>query len=295
MDRCKTLVIGGGPSGLAFAARLIQLGVEDVVVFERENETGGVPRHCGHWGFGWESHRSLCSGSDYADKLRRGARDVDVRVQHTVLKFLDARTVEAHSPRLGIFRMTAEHFVLACGARETTRAARLIGGVRNGSVMNTATLQQLVFLKKQKPFSRPVIIGGEWLSFSALMTCHHAGIKPVAMIVEEPKIEAPAFFSWGARLWYGVPVLCNAKVLSVEGRHQVTAIQVQRNHAKEVIACDGVIVTGKLRPEDTLLQDSSMELAALHRLGNMQGDIKTAGRCVAEARSLADKLANTMG
>ena len=35
-----------------------------------------------------------------------------------------------------------------------------------------------------KPFERPVIIGSELVSFSALLTCRHLGIRPVAMIEE---------------------------------------------------------------------------------------------------------------
>ena len=55
----EVVVVGGGPAGLAAAARLRARGITDVVVLEREAEAGGVPRHCGHWGFGWESHRRL--------------------------------------------------------------------------------------------------------------------------------------------------------------------------------------------------------------------------------------------
>ena len=43
-------------------------------------------------------------------------------------------------------------------------------------------LQAMVYLAGQAPFRRPVIVGTELVSFSALLTCRHAGIRPAAMI-----------------------------------------------------------------------------------------------------------------
>jgi NADPH-dependent 2,4-dienoyl-CoA reductase/sulfur reductase-like enzyme len=296
MDRRKVLVIGGGPAGLAFAARLVKRGVRDVLVLEREKEAGGVPRHCGHWGFGWESHRSLCTGPQFAARLREEAKVLDVRTRHAVLKLLDRGTVLAHSPDRGPFELSADTIVLACGAREASRAARLIGGVRTPDVMSTSTLQQLVYLKGARPFARPVILGGEWLSFSALMTCRHAGIKPAAMLVEGPRLDAPFFFAWGARAWYGVPVLRTTELLSIEGGETVTSVRVRQGRSERSIACDGVIVSGRLVPEDGLLAGSGAHAGGDDILiaGNMQGAIKTAGRCVAEAQRQAELLAERL-
>ncbi len=74
MEKHDVVIIGGGPAGLACATRLQELGIRDVVVLERETEAGGVPRHCGHWGFGWESHRKLMTGPAYAARLRAAAQ-----------------------------------------------------------------------------------------------------------------------------------------------------------------------------------------------------------------------------
>ena len=62
MESHDVIIVGGGPTGLSAARRLADLGIRDVVVLEREAEAGGIPRHCGHLGFGWQSHRRLWSG-----------------------------------------------------------------------------------------------------------------------------------------------------------------------------------------------------------------------------------------
>ena len=292
-EKHDAVVIGGGPSGLACAAQLKASGISDVVVLEREQEAGGVPRHCGHWGFGWESHRRLMTGPDYAARLRAEASGIDVRTGHTVISFKTPNVMRVHSAASGIVDMEARQVVMATGARESTRAARLLGGTRSTTVMNTGTLQQLVYLKDSAPFERPVIIGAEWVSFSALMTCHHASIRPAAMIAE--RLEAPTVFRWGARLRYGVPVVLGAKVRAIRGNGKVTGVEIEQSGKTRLIDCDGVIVSGGFVPEDTLLAGAPADLnTAIIKVGNVQGDLKTAGRCVAEAREIAARMAGAL-
>jgi NADPH-dependent 2,4-dienoyl-CoA reductase/sulfur reductase-like enzyme len=288
MEKHRVVIIGGGPSGLAFATRLRTRGITDVVVLEREQEAGGIPRHCGHWGFGFESHRRLMSGPRYATQLRQEAQGIEIRTSATVLGFTAPQVMRVQNAK-GISEISAEHIVLATGARESSCASRLIGGARLPQVMNTGMLQQLVYLKHMKPFARPVIIGGEWVSFSALMTCSHMGIRPAAIILEKERIDAPWFFSWGARLRYGVPVRTSTCLIAINGVSAVESVEVERHGGRETIACDGVIVSGKFVPEDSLLTNA-VAAPKVTLAGNVQGELKTAGHCVAEARDLADRM-----
>lgn len=291
MEKFDVAIIGGGPAGLGLAARLAALGVKNMVVIDREQQAGGVPRHCGHWGFGWESHRRLMTGPAYAARLCAEAEGIDVRCGTTVLECKSPQVLRLQTVK-GISDITAREIVIATGTRESTRAQRLLGGNRVPGVINTGTLQQMVYLKNHVPFRRPVIIGSEWVSFSALMTCRHAGIKPVCMLEEQPRINAPSVFRLGACTWFGVPVRTSTAVTAIRGRSGVEAVEVMRNGKAETIICDGVIVTGKFRPEDALFTAGPMATPQphVHFTGNVQGDLKTAGRCVAEAQLLAAKI-----
>ena len=57
-----------------------------MTVLEREQEAGGIPRHCGHAGFGWQSHRRIWTGPRFAAELRRSVEGLDIRTGTTVLK-----------------------------------------------------------------------------------------------------------------------------------------------------------------------------------------------------------------
>lgn len=308
MERHDAVIIGGGPAGLAAACELTRCGIRDVVVLERETEAGGIPRHCGHPGFGWQSHRRIWSGPRFAAQLRDDSRALDVRTGTTVLALKEGGGLSLRNSS-GTFEIAAKRVLIATGTRETPRSARLIGGSRPRGVMNTGALQQHVYLHHHKPFSRPVIVGSEWVSYSALMTCRHLGITPAAMIADEGPDDAPRVFDLGARLLFGVPVLRQTRLVRIEGRSQVEAVVVANPQGEKTIACDGVIVTGRFRPENSLYAEgpfTSADLSprvdaqfrcsdsAYFAAGNVLRPLKTSGACwrqgVAAARAIAESL-----
>ncbi len=289
MERHDVVIIGGGPAGLSAARRLAELGIADVVVLEREAEAGGVPRHCGHSGFGWQSHRRIWTGPRFAAELRRSVEGLDVRTSTTVLEIKADGVLRIHDGK-GLSEITAKRLLVATGTRETPRAARLVGGSRPPGVMNTGALQQHVYLQNFKPFERPVIIGSEWVSFSAILTSRHLGIRPVAMIEENSRITAPRPGDLIARLAYGVPVLTSTRLIAIEGGAQVEAVEIERHGRCQRIACDGVIFTGKFTPENSLLTgDPDVMLA-----GNVQGTLKTSGVCWREGHAAAERIAGSL-
>lgn len=177
------VVIGAGPSGLSTAIALKQGGVKRVLVIDREAEAGGTPRHCGHISFGMIEYFRPMTGPDYAWHLARTAKrnKVAVSLKTSVTGLHSGGIVSTISP-VGPKDFKAARVVLATGARETPRAARLISGGRMMGISTTGALQSMVYLNRQIPFKRPVIVGSEMVSLSALMTCKKAGIRPVAVL-----------------------------------------------------------------------------------------------------------------
>lgn len=306
MEHHNIVIIGGGPAGLALAMELNTLGVKDVVVLEREQEAGGIPRHCGHIGFGIDNRKRFLTGPKFASVLRSQSQSLDIRTGTTVLEFSLRGTMRVHSAT-GISEISATRIILATGTRESSRASRLIGGNRLPGVMNTGTLQQLVYLKHQKPFSSPVIIGSEWVSFSSLLTCRHAKIKPVAMITENPTLDAPSYFGLGAKLGFGMNIKRNAKLIAIHGHTQVEAVEIESNGKSEMIKCDGVIISGKFRSENALYAAGFIEQENtapkttdqfrtskpdVFAVGNVRGGLETAGACMLQGRKLAALIAS---
>ncbi len=306
MEHHNVVIIGGGPAGLSTALELSRLGVKDVVVLEREIEAGGIPRHCGHKGFGLYKNFGLWTGPKLAAYLRSASTAHDIRTSTTVLEFNMRGNMRVQN-QAGVAEMRADKIILATGTRETSRAARLIGGNRLAGVMSSSEFQQRVYMNGERPLQRPIIIGSEWVSFSNLMTCRHLKIKPVAMIAEHSKHNAPAYFAWGAKLWFGMNILHNAKLLAILGSNKVEAVEILEDTVKRTIACDGVIISGQHRSENALFANGFLERqgaapkvtnrfctsrAHVFAVGNVLDGLETAGMCMKRGQELAKVIAS---
>ena len=148
-NKCTVAVVGGGTAGLAVAAELKRLGIGSVLVLERENNSGGIPRHCGHYPFGIREYGRLLKGPDYARKNVETAIKVgvDIRTGVTVTK-LHPKGKLSLTTQKGTAELQAERVVLCTGVRESSRAQRFIGGDRPLGIVSTGALQSMVYLQE---------------------------------------------------------------------------------------------------------------------------------------------------
>lgn len=255
----NVVVVGAGPAGLAAARCLHRNGIADVVVLDREQQAGGVPRHCGHRAFGVRQFGRLLTGPQYAERMVRQIRGAAIRTGVSVTKLQPNGHITIASQQ-GVEQLAARRILLTTGARETPRAPRMVSGTRPSGVLTTGALQQMVYLAGMRPFSRPVIIGSELVAFSALLTLRHAGIKAAAIVEPDNRITARRPCDLAARWLLGVPVLTGARLVAIHGAEHVEAVEIKRAGRRETIACDGIIFSGQFVPEASLIQASHLEL-----------------------------------
>jgi thioredoxin reductase len=253
----EVAIIGAGPSGLAAAIELSKLGQKEMIVFDREAEAGGVPRHCGHTGFGIAEFKRPMTGPDYSRKLVKTAERYGVTiVLRSTLINIDDDILTFSTPE-GLKYYRAKRTLLALGARETPRPARLVSGIRSPDIITTGALQRFVYLKDRKPFERAVIIGSESVSFSAIMTSRHAGIEVAALLEEAPRINMFAPLKPAAEYLLKVPVHTGIEHITIEGEgKQISGVTIRKGGEESFIACDGVIFSGLFTPEGAIMQAS---------------------------------------
>ncbi|MEU2927767.1 FAD-dependent oxidoreductase [Streptomyces sp. NPDC007251] len=313
--RVDVLVVGAGPAGLAAAARLAAAGAGRVEVLEREARPGGVPRHCAHGGFGtWT--RPL-TGPAYAHRLAEAAERAGalLRTGVTALDWGPAGPVLDAVGRGGPETIEARAVVLATGARERPRSARLVPGTRPAGVCTTGELQQAVHLFGQHIGTRAVVVGAEDVSYAAAGTVRAAGAEVVALVTEHPRAQTGPLRAHAARLRDRVPLLTHTTVTELLGHGRLSGVRVRhRDGRTAVLACDTVVFTGDFVPDHELARRGALVLdpgtrgpavdGALHTsrpgvfaAGNVLHAAERAGTAAAEGTRVAgavlDFLAGT--
>jgi thioredoxin reductase len=224
------------------------------MVLDREDEAGGTPRLCEHTGFGLRDLRRILSGPAYARRWveRASAGGVDIRTRSMVTGWDGPGQAEVTGPG-GLLRVDARAVVLATGARERPRTARLVPGTRPSGIFTTGQLQQWVHGQRLPLAGRALIVGAEHVSYSAVLTLREAGVHPVALVTDLPHTQTFRPFDLATRAGLRVPVWTRTSVIGLTGRDHLEAVFVRDSHgAERTVTVDVVVFTGDFIPDNEL-------------------------------------------
>lgn len=281
-EQADVLVIGGGPAGLTAATALRTRTGARVIVLDREAEAGGIPRHSDHPGYGIRDRASFTTGPRYARKLvdLAARAGVELRIGTMVTTWDPVRGANAVSPA-GLSQITAKATLLATGARERPRSARMIPGDRPAGVYTTGELQNAVHVQHRSVGKRAVVVGGQLVSWSAVLTLKEAGCRTVAMVSEYSRAESYGVFNAGGKVFFRTPVLTHSRVVRVIGRGRVSGVEIedQRSGERRAIDCDTVIFTGDWIPDHELARSGGLVLDSFGTRGPL---VDALGRTSAE-------------
>lgn len=316
MSTYDVAIIGGGPAGLTAAAELAHNSDLNVVVLERESEAGGIPRHSDHPGYGIRDMRTFISGPAYARRLVREATaaGAEVRTATMVTGWAGDKSLELTSPA-GREQLDARAVVLATGARERARPARLIPGDRPSGIYTTGQLQNTVHLQHRSVGKRAVIVGAELVSYSAVLTLKHAGCETALMTSEYPSPESYAVFNLAGRSpLMNVEVATTTRVTRIIGRGVVVGVEIEntRTGRRRIVACDTVVFTGDWIPDHELARTAGLDMDAkslgpvvdtalrtsqegVFAIGNLLHPVDTADIAALDGRHVAAQVRRYLG
>ena len=310
------LIVGGGPAGLAAGLELKKLGVKNVLVAERDSEPGGIPRLCGHIGFGLRDFYRVMTGPNYARQYRELAEQAELKVRaNTTITGWESDCEVSYTSPEGIGSIAAKSILLATGVRERPRSARLVPGHRPQGVFTTGSLQRFVFEQYLPVGKRAVIVGAEVVSLSVVTTLLHAGVKVVNMVTELPhhQLYFPLFLP--AKMFYAdllarTSILTNKRVTNILGHSRIEGIELTDlvSGTKEIVECDTVVFTGDWIPENELARRGHVQTGkssfgpqvdsyfrtsqtGIFAAGNLLRGVETADWSALEGRRAADSIA----
>ena len=254
-------IIGSGPAGLAAAVQAREMGIKDLVVFERDERPGGILRQCIHTGFGLEEFEEDLTGPEYANRYTRKAQDlnVDIFLDTTVLEIDRERVLTAVSGR-GLRRYRCRAIILAMGCRERPRGAIGIGGTRPAGVFTAGQAQRLINIEGYMPGNRVVVLGSGDIGMimARRLTLEGAEVRAVAEILPYPGglmrnvVQCLRDFD--------IPLLLSHTVDEIHGDRRVEGVTLVRvdprgepvKGSERSVGCDTLLLSVGLIPENEL-------------------------------------------
>ncbi len=271
MREYDTVVIGGGPAGLAAALSARENGAKTLLI-EREARLGGILKQCIHDGFGLVRFQEKLTGPEYAqrfiDQVERGEIDTSTLTFVTRLERTQAGFAVTVVNREGVETILTRTLVLATGCRERTAKQVSIHGTRPAGVFTAGTAQHFTNLLGQLPTKRCVILGSGDIGLIMARRLTLEGAKVLGVYEVKPTPSGLTRNIHQCLRDYDIPLHLSHTVTRVLGEDRLTAVEVAQVDERmrpipgteEIVECDGLILSVGLIPENELAQSLGVEL-----------------------------------
>lgn len=269
---CDVAVIGAGPAGLSAAVAAKKEGAGKVLLIERDESVGGILQQCIHPGFGLTYFKKELTGPEYAGRFAEeaAALGAEVLLNSMVLEVLpESNQILCANSEYGMTRVTAKSIVLAMGCRERTRANIQIPGTRPSGIYTAGAAQRLVNRQNAMVGKNVVILGSGDIGMIMARRMSLEGAKVLAVV------EIMDFLAGLTRNKvqclddFGIPLKLKHTITRIAGSRRVEGVYVARvdenkkpiPETEEYIACDTLLLSVGLLPENELTRQAEIEIS----------------------------------
>ncbi|WP_175059289.1 NAD(P)/FAD-dependent oxidoreductase [Thermococcus sp. 2319x1] len=270
-----TIVIGGGPAGLAAAVKAKKLGLK-VLLLDENEFLGGILPQCIHPGFGLHYFKEELTGPEFAYRFVKQVKELNIEhyTDAYVLEienYSDLEKKVVFSSPKGVMEVWGKTIIYAAGARERHASEIGIVGDRVAGIYTAGEAQTLMDIYGVMPGKEVVIVGSGDVGLIMARRFALEGAKVKAVIELMPY---PGGLARNVMILrdFEIPLHLSHKVVEVRGKKRVEKVKVVKvdENLKEIpgsefwIECDTLLISAGLIPNVKLLKKIGAQIDPLN-------------------------------
>jgi len=298
---CEVMIIGAGPAGLSAAIELGKLGVQ-VLLIDDKNHLGGKLVLQTHRFFG--SREAVYAGTrgiDIAKTLAKQVEafsNVEIWKNSTAIGVYEDKIVDIYRDQQTVVHVKPQILLVASGARE--RSLVFPGNTLPG-VYGAGAFQTLVNRDLVKPCENLFIIGGGNVGLIAGYHAIQAGIHVAGLVEAAPECGGYKVHK-DKLIRSGVPVYTSHTVLEARGNEKVESVviaEVDRNFqpipgTEKVYDCDTVLIAVGLEPVNEFYR-TAKEIGMQVFAAGDANEIAEASAAMFSGKIVGNEIAQVLG
>ena len=247
MKHYDLVIIGGGASGLNSAIFAKEMGIENILLIEKDDILGGALTF-GDYNL---SERSYFTGEEYRQKLIQeiDSLNINTYLGTMVLKIEDNKIIVCTSKERGIEKIKANSIVIATGGKETYLNNLQVTGDRVAGILTVGMTEKILNMGLIP--GKEVVIYGNNNLYKIYNKLKKSNVNIKAVICDKVSDES---LSLSKNLYLGYDLK------EVKGNGRLQKIKVSNGRGDKYINCDTLIVANPMICDPVLCMRSGIKL-----------------------------------